>query len=425
MKKFLYAITIFLALSACSKKDDPEPTPEPPVTVDQRTVLVYMAGENNLGTQAYLAADYDELLEGSYLLNSNQHLLAFIDSCGKDNTPHIVEIVDGKAKEVYRYTEEFSSADPDKLREVMQWAIDNYPAQDYGLVLWGHASGWAISTDSIAKARRDNRAYGQDKGSDMTWGSEKWMNLPQMARSLEQLPHLKFIFADCCCFQCLESAYELRKVADYLIGSPAEIPGEGAPYQKMVAKLFSTSNTFYKEICDCYYDFFIDAYQSSPTYTSESWAAYLQGYSVPLSTIDLSQMDALAEATAKLMKSFIPQSPAELNLDGLPFYFGYANNMVMYDTKSVLKTYAPASDYAKWLTAYNKAVPYQLVSRKWQTIYNVILNRFDNFPTDNDMYGCTSMLFPQASYSTATYRYNECIRQMQWYSAVDWASYGW
>lgn len=412
MKKLLFTIAAIIALGACSKNDDPEPTPPEP-TVAQRTVLIYMAAENNLSTESFLANDYQELLEGSYQLKSNQHLLALIDSLGTNNPPHIVEFTNGKAVELYRYTEEFSSADPDKLREVMQWAIDNYPAQDYGLVLWGHASGWAISTDSIAKTR----AYGQDRGTDAGWANTKWMNITQMARALEQLPHLKYIFADCCCFQCLESAYELRKVADYLIGSPAEIPGDGAPYHQLAPLFFSESSTFYKEICDAYYQYYLEGYPQDPNYN------YLSGYSVPLSVIDLNQMDALADATAKVMKSFVPQSPAQLNLSGLPFYFA-VDSPVMYDTKSIIQKYA-TDGYAEWLKAYNKAVPYQLVSRKWMTIYPSILSSFNQLSTSDEEYGCTSMFFPQSSYDNTTFRYNQRISQMQWYYAVNWASYGW
>ena len=49
---------------------------------------------------------------------------------------------------------------------------------------------------------------------------------------MRNLQELKFIFADCCNFMCLESIYELRQVADYIIGSPAEIPEIGAPYTR-------------------------------------------------------------------------------------------------------------------------------------------------------------------------------------------------
>ena len=329
---------------------------------------------------------------------------------------------------MYQYDSEFYASDPNKLFEVIKWVMNQYPAHEYGLVLWGHATGWSIATDTVATtaaARIGTRAYGQDKGWDTTGGTEKWLNITQMARALEQLPtKLKYIFADCCCMSCVECAYELRNSAEWFMGSPAEIPGEGAPYQKIVPKLFSTSSTFYKDICDCYYDYFIDAYVS-PEYTQYSDLAYLQGYSVPLSAFCLSKMDALADATRQLMSTFMPKYPEQLDLNKLPFYFGYSSTAVMYDTKAVFQKYAPESDYNKWLTTYNQAVPYQAISHQWMTIYNIIYNRFSTFPTNDDVWGCTSMFFPQANYSTHSYRYNERIKQMQWYNAVDWPAYGW
>lgn len=416
MKKFLFSIVAILTLSACSKKDDPEPGPGP-TPVAQHTVLVYMSGENSLVD--IIGYNLKEMIEGSYQLDENQHLIAFVDSTGFRNYPHIYEIAGGKATEVYRYSSDFYSSDPAKFREIIQWTIDNYPSNDYSLVLWGHATGWAITTDSVAQSRNYSRAYGQDKGTDLTGGSSHWMNITQMARALDGLPKFRYIFADCCCFQCLESAYELRNAADFLIGSPAEIPDLGAPYDKIVPVLFSQSTDFYKQICDIYYDYYFGLYQ-----LSENAELGLSGYSVPMSVINLSQMDNLASATASVMRSFVPQYSEELDLSRMPFYFAY-DKPVMYDAKSVFHQYAPETNYTQWLKAYNAAVPYQLPSLKWMTIYNAILNQFDKFPTETDMYGCTSMFFPQANYSTSTYRYNERIRQMQWYNAVDWASYGW
>ena len=427
MKKILFVIVAILTLSACSKKDDPEPAPGP-TPVNQHTVLVYMAGENNLShsydssTGKYyscLDMDLSEMIEGSYQLADNQHLIAFVDSTGSRNYPHIYEIAGGKATEVYRYSSDFYSSDPDKFREIIQWTIDNYPSDDYALVLWGHATGWAISTDTIAQSPSKSRAYGIDQGTDITGGSTHWMNITQMARALDGLPKFRYIFADCCCFQCIESAYELRKAAGYLIGSPAEIPDLGAPYDKIVPALFSQSADFYKQICDVYYDYYFDQYQ-----LSENASLGLSGYSVPMSAIDLSQMDNLASATATAMRSFMPQSPEELDLSLMPFYFDY-DKPVMYDVKSVFHQYAPETAYTQWLKAYDAAVPYQLPSLKWLTIYNAIKNRFNLFPSDASEWGCTSMFFPQATYAYATFRYNQRISLLQWYNAVNWSAYGW
>ena len=427
MNRILLFFISLLLFSACDKNEDPSPTPTPEPTQAERTVLIYLSGENNLTQdsqypgESYMDFDMEEILEGSYKLNNNQHLICFIDSVGKDNKPYFIEVANGKAKEVYRYESDFYASDPAKFREVLQYTIDNYPAKEYGLVLWGHASGWIVHNDSVPnvlKAREVTRGFGKDEGWD-TNGSSKWMNITQMAQALETIPKLKFIFADCCNFMCAEVGYELRNCAEYLIGSPAEIPGEGAPYHLMVEKLFSTSPSFYNDICNCYYDYFIEAY-TDPDY--RDWD--LAGYSVPLSTFRLDQMENLADATKQLMKTFMPQYPEQLDLTNLPYYF-FNDRRVLYDMKTVFKKYAPESDYNKWLKVFNTAVPYQAYSLKWMSIFSTIRNDFDIFPQDTSLWGSVSMFFPQAYYSNCYFGYNERIRKLQWYNAVDWPSYGW
>lgn len=427
MNRIILFFISLLLFSACDKNEDPSPTPTPEPTQAERTVLIYLSGENNLTQdsqypgESYMDFDMEEILEGSYKLNNNQHLICFIDSVGKDNKPYFIEVANGKAKEVYRYESDFYASDPAKFREVLQYTIDNYPAKEYGLVLWGHASGWIVHNDSVPnvlKAREVTRGFGKDEGWD-TNGSSKWMNITQMAQALETIPKLKFIFADCCNFMCAEVGYELRNCAEYLIGSPAEIPGEGAPYHLMVEKLFSTSPSFYNDICNCYYDYFIEAY-TDPDY--RDWD--LAGYSVPLSTFRLDQMENLADATKQLMKTFMPQYPEQLDLTNLPYYF-FNDRRVLYDMKTVFKKYAPESDYNKWLKVFNTAVPYQAYSLKWMSIFSTIRNDFDIFPQDTSLWGSVSMFFPQAYYSNCYFGYNERIRKLQWYNAVDWASYGW
>ena len=93
--------------------------------------------------------------------------------------------------------------------------------------------------------------------------------------------------------------------------------------------------------------------------------------------------------------------------------------------ETVFKKYAPESDYNKWLKVFNTAVPYQAYSLKWMSIFSTIRNDFDIFPQDTSLWGSVSMFFPQAYYSNCYFGYNERIRKLQWYNAVDWPSYGW
>ncbi|WP_028903735.1 clostripain-related cysteine peptidase [Prevotella sp. P6B4] len=418
MNRFLLIIFSLVLVCSCSHNDDPDVPP-----VQQHTVLIYMSGENSLGDDSdgfpsYMECDLEELVEGSKKLADNQHLIAFIDSPNPNEYPSIVEIAGGTKRTIYSYNEDFYASNPAKFREVIDYVRAKYPSDDYGLVLWGHATGWLISTDSVASTR----SYGIDSGNNTASDYGKWMNVTQMARALEGLPKLRFILADCCNFQCIESAYELRNTADYLIGSPAEIPGSGAPYDELVTCMFSQSSTFYKDMAECYYNYYQKAYQEDPDYTKKY--NYLIGYSVPLSVVDLSKMQQLADATKTVLSTFMPDKPDEINLDGITYYY-YSGKKVMYDMQAVIKRHAAASDYAAWLSVYNKAVPYVRYSQHWMTISSNIYRDFDSFEYADDMYGCVSMFIPRNDYASSNYRYNEHIRNLQWYYAVNWSAYGW
>ena len=428
MHKIIIALLGIALLCSCSRKDD-IPEPPTPSAIGERTVIIYMSGENNLTNSSYnyLSRDLEEIEKGSTSLSSNQHLIVFIDSVGKNAMPHIVEYAKGKRKVVYEYDSDFYASDASKFREIIEWSMNHYPAAEYGLVLWGHASGWAVETDTIA-TRAATRAYGYDEGYD-TGGSCKSMNITQMAKALEGLPKFKYILADCCNFICVESAYELRDAADYLIGSPAEIPSDGAAYDKMMPMLFSHSDSYYRDIADAYYNYYLEAYKT-PLYTEDPEIdfGYVYGYSVPMAVIDLHQMEQLGLATEAALSSFIPMAPSDLNLSDLAFYFGSGSSTAMYDMKSIFRKYASDAVYQAWLTAFDQAVPYHRFSRAWQTEYTTIYNNFSWLKEDQEAdtrYGCVSMYFPQQKYAYSSYKYNSRIKNYQWYYRMNWAKYGW
>ena len=265
--KYLFILALTW-LTACHDNDEDTSWKAPETAT--RTVMVYMAGENNLSiynNYRYLNNDLKEMIEGSKHLGDNERLLVFVDSMNwkQAGKPVILELHGGEVNIMHEFDSDFYSCDPDAFKEVLQWMTTNAKADSYGLVLWGHANGWLVSSDTIADGASRamvTRAYGQDKGTDVSAASaEKWMNITQMAKELAKLPKLEFIFADCCNMMCAEVGYELRNVTDYLIGSPAEIPGDGAPYDKIVPLLYGSGSQLYKSIIDTYYNYYLDDYK--------------------------------------------------------------------------------------------------------------------------------------------------------------------
>ena len=410
MKHLLIIAAATLILAGC-KSDSDAPKP----FTAKRTVIVYMAAETNLS--AYAQEDIDEMISGAKTLSDDYRLLVFVDRASQTEKPFIARVTRNTAQPLdtlYHYPTDFYSSAPDNFREVLGRAQQLCPAESYGLVLWGHADGWAIETDSVARAPR--RAYGIDNGvnTSIYGGADaKWLNLPSMRKALTQLgTPWKFIFCDCCNMQSVETAYELRGVTDYLIASPAEITGVGAPYDVLVKDFFITSSDeqMYQAICDDYY----------------AQLDYVQGH-LPISVIRTANISRLAEATRVILPQVSQYIGQENATKGVIYYYAHnrnsENEKVMYDAKNMISRALsddPAA-YSAWLNQLDQTVVYKRMSTYWHA--NCVY--FSDFTVTEDTFGGVSMFFPLAKYNVVTHRYNEAIKQFGWYYAVGWSEVGW
>ena len=415
MKQILFFMCCAVLITAC-KKDEEKKIP----TNAQRTVMVYMSGDNSLSP--VVSEDIQEMLQGTSGIPLNCNLVVFIDRSISSEKPFIARITkESKLDTLYKYTNDFYASDPEKLSEVLKQITQLCPAKEYGLVLWGHASGWVVESDTIAQ----KRAYGID--------NNKWMNITQMAKALKGLkdqnvlPKLSFIFADCCNMLCAENGYELRDVTDYLIGSPAEIPGYGAPYQLVVPHLFNSGSALYKGIIDTYYDYYAD-YSHLNYSEKSSWPYMEDGYSVPLAVIDTKYIGELAYRTHDMLERATggyPQYPNSPDLTSIAFYW-YGDVPMMYDMRAVMERLLSEADFKLWEETYQLAVPYYRMSMKWMTIWGSLARTFDTFDS-NLKYGCISMFIPQQNsyYSYGNMAYNKTSINFGWNQVMDWKRFGW
>lgn len=417
MKYLLPLISTVLLFAACSKSENDEPL-DP---MAQRTVMVYMSGDNDLS--AYAQDDINEMKAAANQIPNRNNLLVFVDRKSGKEKPFIAKITNNQNQPVdtlYKFTSDFYASDPEQFTAVLQRMTTLAPAHEYALVLWGHACGWAVSTDTIAQTRSASRVPRRAYGLD----DYKWMNITQMAKALKSLPKMKYIFADCCNMMCAEVAYELRDATEYLIGSPAEIPGNGAPYDKVMPHLFKSDANMYKGIIDAYFDYYLQAFKSS----------YLNGYSVPLSVVDTRYIMDLCAKTRDAIDQTTggyPQCPDSPDFSGIAFYWGY-DAPLMYDMRAVINRLAPADVFKQWESSFQQAVPYYRMSMKWMTIYDGssgsynLVAAFDTFD-DKLPYGCVSMYLPKEGkgYTYGDFQYNKYANNFEWNNVMNWSRYGW
>lgn len=401
MKKLLIGLLVVTLFAGC--KNEVEETPA------ERTVLIYMAAQNNLsnwsgsGTR-FANSDIEEIKEGIENLGNN-NLVIYIDKAKDpsanydDHIPYMLRFRNGELKDSIPMDDSMLPCDPTTMKTVIERAFTDYPAKDYGLVLWGHATGWLFK-DSIANNAARNRAYGGSNKNESNQGSgDLWMNIPSLAKTLKALPHLTFIFADCCHMMSVECAYELKDVCDYFIGSSAEIPANGAPYNRIMAAMMD-KETFYQSICDIY----------ASRYRSR----------IPLAVVKSSEMANLADATKTILQAMKAQGlPEYPNLDNLIYYL----DRNLYDINHFIMTYATKygieAEYQSWKQAFDKAVIYNKFATDWSTMSHV---DFDDFEITEENYSGVSMFIPQQKLKSTD---NKNIKKMSWYYAADLNSIGW
>ena len=399
-KNTMYTMFILLSMASCHwfKPEDE--------TIYDRTVLVYMAADNNLSysytdtVPSFAQQDIAEMVSAAKDIHTNSRLLVYIDYT---DLPRILSIEQQKgrrpiAKIVHQYTSEHNSGDAQTLRMAMEWVIANYAAESYGLVLWSHGSAW-LPAKTPAK-----RAICVDTKAN------SWIEIKDIADVLAPLPHLDFILFDACFMQAIEVAYELRDVADYIISSPAEIPGPGAPYHRLVAAL--SSIPFHAEsVVEEYYREYKDN------------NIYVQGnepdcFGACLSTIDCRHLDQLAAATSQMIEKYAGNS--SINLSEVQRYYPLTSSKIpeYYDMNSYMyRLIASPDDYARWKDAFDTAVPHRRATTHWFSDYT---NRLESI-IDMDNYGGISCYVPQSGRTML----NEAFHHTAWYHASGWEQVGW
>ena len=391
-----YLLTAFCALLlfSCSKDDDKPTTPP----LASRTVIIYISGDNDLSS--FALDDLEEMTEASKLIDSKNHLVVFFDNASTREMPYIAELKNGEVvKDTgLRFSEDFYAPDPEKMREILTYIMQRYPAKSYGIDLWGHGSGWFITADSIATAKSPSRAYGVDNG--------KWINIPSLAKVFSQLPQpFLFVMGDCCFFQCVETAYEMKDCTRYIIGSPSEVPGDGAAYREVLPLAFSESADFYKDVIDKCEEFTIKTnYDKS---------------GVPLSCMFTGGVERFAAATARLMPRLLMYD--NFSNKRLLYYGRYPNDKgrtAYYDPKNLLKEYATDADaaaLAEWNQALGQFVVYSKMASEW--LQNTGVD-FTDFDVNEQTFSGISMFVPQPMYESLSPNPNETIKQMKWAKAV-------
>lgn len=385
MKLLTILASLIIIFGSCSKSDEQEdinPT-------KRLTVIVYIVAENDL--EKYATEDIDEMKMGAKDIPLDCNLVVYLDD---NKAPRIIEINAQQGAVESKPLTECDSADPEVMKQHLQTIINSHPSDHYALVLWSHGSGWIPPAKNKIRRRtifNDNNWQTGEKNSTE-------MAITDFRNALEQLSvkHWEYMLFDACFMQCVESDYELRNLTDYIIASPAEIPGNGAPYDKIMKAMMSTGKDAALGIAKGYET----EYYPSP--------------GIVISVVQTDQLEPLLKTTKELIPDFYEQAPST-GTSTIQRYAPYDSKSLwipeFYDMASTMSFMMPLPDYERWHDQLTKTVIYALASPYWPSRYS----SFTFYPriTDPDHLALLSIFIPNIRYFQKNY--NQDIKQMEWY----------
>ncbi len=375
----------YLCLTACN--DD---IPSPDKKLKGNTVIVYMGADNNLNS--FSNSDLNELTSAVNDIPDNCQVIVFRDNNSNNLKPTIYHLT-AKGTVTWReYEQELNSADSATVKDILQTIVGNFPSEKYSLVLWSHGTGWS----DHATARQ--RAIIQDRVP-----TNHWLKVSQLAGILETLPHMEYIFFDACFMQTVEVASYLYPHTNYIIGSPVEIPANGARYDIIM-----------KALCQADIQGIINGYASADT----------GGYGVPLSAVYSEEFRNFCATTAQyipnvFLRSSMP-STNNIQIYAPQYLSGNGTIPVPYDMRSAMFHVLDSADYSTWTKQWEKTILYPVKANDWVSDYSGSMHCH---LTDPDNYGAISMHIPNESYEE--HGWNVQFSLTPWYSITGWKETGW
>lgn len=303
------------------------------------TMMVYMAGDNGKVFEKLQgkrlmapmeAQGYQDIAEMEAVGSTPDVavLVQFDTLSDREHTYRIYIRPSEEPRQIENIPEQ-NTGDPRSLRDFIVWGIENYPAENYAVILWNHGTGWKeddiyafarsrgveiqASQDEVRSLTRNNRRLSRafflssitevlqldDEDSRAIAFDDSSLDfldnakLQQAFQEAEAITGKKvsLIGMDACLMGMVEVAYQLRTNASYMVASQEVEPLTGYPYtailQNLTAHPEMTSEVLAKLIVQEYGRY----------YEGESRGSVTQ---ITQSATNLRVVEKLAEALGRL-----------------------------------------------------------------------------------------------------------------------------
>lgn len=333
------ATAVTMTLSSCGGSGD-DPKPVDPDAVS-RTVLVYMAANNNLGSEGYDALDLDEM-DLAVKENSLHGGRLLVFHAPYRSEQKLLEITPEGRKELKTYDRSQTSVSAERMSEVLSDIKRLAPAEDYGLVFWSHGSGWIESINSRS-----------GELSTLDWGLDgsRWMKVTTLADVIKKSgTNPSFIYFDACLMGTIEVVYQLRDCTKEIIASGTELQVTGMRYDLNIPVFFAKN----RDLTQAAKNTFNHYNSLQPPYNA-----------CAISYIVTSALPELATATRNIM---VTGATVPSNYKPVPYSLDM-NGYYIYDLPHYMKAMnASAGVITAWEGAFKKAVPYFAHTEKYGSL---------------------------------------------------------
>ncbi len=248
---------------------------EPPVDLDgMRAAVVDWAVTQGYGTAEELTAQVaqtpDERIQQLYAANNLEAQF--------DQTP-VAELG------------EVDMGDPQALVDFIEWAVTDYPAEHYMLVIGSHGGGW--------------RGIGPDDGSE----PPSMLELPEIVAALATaqqdlgLDRFDIVGFDACLMAVTDVAVALEPFADYVLFSEEVIPSNGWEYFNSITAMQQNPDWDAFQVGAAFIDTYMD-YYAGPGQRTKVGLSLVETASLPDLLTTLSDFSAtVGTDTASLLSA--------------------------------------------------------------------------------------------------------------------------
>ena len=253
MKRSLLVITVILLIcilvfGGCKTPDTsitvPASTNESDIDIlpETFTLLIYLCGSDLESRSGKASANIAEMQEAEIDKNINVVVQTGGSTSWKDievsaqSTDRFLIKTGGKQM-IDRITVKRNFGDSKTLSEFIEFGVERYPADKYGLILWNHGAG-------SVKGVCFDANFGYDG-----------LTLSEIKEALESTKEIigkkfEFIGLDACLMATYDMACIIEPYADYMIASQEIEPSSGWDYKRLISNL--GKETFYADVLNSY-----------------------------------------------------------------------------------------------------------------------------------------------------------------------------